>query len=116
MDNEKGFYGTFLTEYSASQIIHDNINSINARSTQKPVIFDIDLDLFNKSDMWAEGNLWEKDEIIEFIRNCSGIIKSSTVITVAMSFGYSGTEEDTKYLTKLFTTTLETQDYANIMA
>ena len=73
----------------------------------KPLIFDIDLDLFNRSDMWDEGDLWADAEIIELLSMCSGMIQSSLVVTAAMSFGYSGTGQDTRHLTRLFTSFIQ---------
>jgi len=98
-----GLYPPFLKEHNARQFIHDNMKSLISFQISKPIIFDIGFGLFNKADMWDEGDIWSDHEIVEFLRMCSDIIQSSSVVTAAMSFGYSGTADDTRHLTKLFT-------------
>ena len=97
-----GLYPPFLKQHKVRQIIHRNIESLASRQIHKPVIFDIDLDLFNKADMWEEGNLWTDAQVSDFLAVCSKMAQSAVVVTAAMSFGYSGTEQDTRHLTRLF--------------
>lgn len=66
-----------------------------------PILFDICLDLFNKSDQWEEGDLWEDHEIVEFLEKTSPYIEGADIVTVSFSFGYSGTTDDTKQLAAL---------------
>jgi UPF0489 domain len=98
-----GLYPPFLKQHKARQVIHQGVEALLSRKISKPVIFDIDLDLFNNFDMWDEGDLWPDAEITEFLSMCSGMVQSASVVTAAMSFGYSGTEKDTRHLTRLFT-------------
>ena len=98
-----GLYPPFLKEHKTRQFIHQSVESLVSRQILKPVIFDLDLDLFNNSDMWDEGDLWADEEIADFLSMCSGMVQSSSIVTAAMSFGYSGTEQDTRHLTRLFT-------------
>jgi len=107
MDNQHGFWPPFIKQYGAAQHIHSDAITFRSYSGSKPILFDLDLDLFNSSEMWAEGDLWEETDIIQFIENCSELIQSSTIVTIAMSFGYSGTESDTNYLTQLATSVIE---------
>ena len=67
----------------------------------KDLLLDIDLDIFNRSGYWATGDLWTDTEIAEFLEGCSALINSSRLITIAMSFNYSGSKEDTKHLVRL---------------
>jgi len=97
-----GLYPPFLKENNTRQFIHEKMKSLLSHQITKPIIFDIGFGLFNKSDMWDEGELWPDKEIIEFLWMCSDMIQSSSVVTAAMSFGHSGTEQDTRHLTKLF--------------
>jgi len=97
-----GLYPRFLKQHKARQFIHQNIESLVSREFSKPVIFDMDLDLFNNADMWEEGDLWTDSEINDFLGVCSEMVRSAHVVTAAMSFGYSGTEKDTRHLTRLF--------------
>ena len=100
-DNEIGFSEPFKEEYSISEEIHYNTSTILNTVIQKEVIFDIDLDLFNRSDNFLIVDLWQEEEIIQFIDICIPLISQSTVVTIAMSSGYSGTDVDTRYLTNL---------------
>lgn len=97
-----GLYPPFVKQHNAKQRIHKGIESLASRTIAKPFIFDIDLDLFNNTEMWQEGDLWQDRDIQEFLSACSSMIQSAAVITAAMSFGYSGTEQDTRHLTRLF--------------
>ena len=98
-----GLYPPLLKEHNARQFIHETTKSLISHKISKPIIFDIDLDIFNKSDIWDEGDLCADREIVDFLRMCSDMIQTSSVVTAAMSFGDSGTEQDTRHLTKLFT-------------
>lgn len=108
-DTEDGLDALLLQGHNARQFIYRSIESLISLQTSKPIIFDIDLDLFNinKHDMWAEGDLWTDTEIVEFLSMCSGMIQSSSVVTAAMSFGYSGTEQGTRHVTRLFSSFME---------
>jgi hypothetical protein len=89
-----------LNKFSSSQVIYTDQRSF-VKDAPSGSLFDIDIDIFNRSDYWATGELWTDNEILEFLDDCSELIKSSPLVTIAMSFGYSGTEEDTKHLTRL---------------
>ena len=64
------------------------------------MIFDLCLDLFNRSDDWAEGDLWSDAEIDGFLGEVARLITAAELVTVSMSFNYSGTAENTRHLTK----------------
>lgn len=99
-DTERGLDEPFLSKFKAKQYIHNDIYALVDAVSQKPIVFDIDLDLFNRSDMWEEGNLWKEQEMLRFLETCSLSIRNSSLITIAMSYCYSGTKDDTIYLTK----------------
>lgn len=100
-DTEIGFYQPFLDEHKAKQIFTDDINELSEQINDTEMLLDIDIDIFNKTRQWSEGDLWEEKEIISFLDSCENLIKNAKVITIAMSHNYSGTPEDTKYLTEL---------------
>jgi len=105
-DEEPGLDKDLLEEYGAKQQIHENIDSLIEEVADKLIMLDIDLDLFNRSQfapskVGDKGDLWTKEEITEFLDKCSVLVENSALITIAMTFGYSGDEEDTKYQTKL---------------
>ena len=99
-DNEIGFYQPFLEKYNAAQTDNQNLDFVQNIASQDSILFDFDLDLFNRSDMWSKGDLWHVDEIFDLIQKCSVAIKNALVITIAMSFGYSGTKQDTVELAR----------------
>ena len=48
-----------------------------------------------------KGDLWKENEIAEFVNKCSGIIANSSLVTIAISPGYSGTKDDMIFLKEL---------------
>lgn len=106
-DTDEGFWSPFLEEYEATQYFHNDIDSFISYSGPKKKLFDLDIDLFNKSGIWNEGDLWDEKQILHFLESCSGLIKSSEIVTIAMSFHYSGDTLDTRYLTEVVTSYLE---------
>lgn len=99
-DTTVGLDSELLIKYGSQQIIHSNISSLTMNAP-KDSLFNIDLDIFNKSGLWAEGDLWTDFDILEFIYKCEELIKTSPLITIAMSFNYSGSRQDTIHLAKL---------------
>lgn len=106
-NTDQGFWPPFLDKYDTTQYFHKDIDSFISYSGPNQKLFDLDIDLFNKSDMWNEGDLWDEEQIIHFLENCSELIKSSKIVTIAMSFHYSGNTSDTRYLTEVVTNYLE---------
>lgn len=91
----------FLKICNAKQYIHSDASSLAAAEIVAPFIFDLCLDLFNNSDKWSEGNLWSDAEVIEFLVTTAPLIRKAEMVTISMSFNYSGTASDTQHLTKL---------------
>lgn len=96
----KGFHIEFLNKFNTRQFIYKDCHTLLNHASEV-FLFDIDLDYFNRSDYYLKSDLWNDVEITEFLEYCSHLIKSSPLITIAMSFGYSGSEEDTKHLINL---------------
>jgi len=91
----------FLARCGARQVVHADAASFAAADIDEPLIFDLCLDLFNRSDEWAEGDLWTDKEIVEFLVTVEPLIKAAEIVTISMSFNYSGTVADTRHLTGL---------------
>ncbi|MGD1824499.1 hypothetical protein A203_04175 [Chromobacterium violaceum] len=91
----------FLARCGARQLIHPNPKSFSAANIDGPLIFDLCLDLFNRSDQWAEGDLWMDDEIIGFLAITESLIHAAEIVTISMSFNYSGTAAQTQHLAQL---------------
>ena len=65
------------------------------------MIFDLCLDLFNRSDKWAIGDLWTDEDIRDFLEQVRPVIERAALVTVSLSFEHSGTEADTRHLAAL---------------
>lgn len=66
------------------------------------MIFDLCLDLFNHADgKEFEGDLWTDAGVLEFLDAVSSHIIAAAVVTISLSFRYSGEEEDTRHLAQL---------------
>ncbi|MBU2445203.1 MAG: UPF0489 family protein [Bacteroidetes bacterium] len=100
-DTEPGIDESLLSRFNCTQHLHSSIEKLIAANVSSPLIFDLCLDLFNKSDQWEEGDLWQDHEILEFLEKASLYIERADIVTVSFSFGYSGTTDDTKRLAAL---------------
>jgi hypothetical protein len=91
----------FLSACGAQQVIHTAPHSLAAAQIPDPLIFDLCLDLFNRTDTWAKGDLWSDKEVLSFLVTVRPLIRRAELVTVSMSFNYSGTESDTRHLAGL---------------
>ena len=91
----------FLNRFNAQQHIHIDYNSLASTEINAPLIFDLCLDLFNDSEDWGSGELWEDEDILEFISSMKGHIENAELVTISLSFNYSGTVMDTRHLASL---------------
>jgi len=87
---ENGLDASLLQENAATQYIHKTQHSIIKIIGNKSIIFDLDLDVFNKSKNTFKPDIWPKKDIKKFLHNLSGIIKNSCIITIAISRIYGG--------------------------
>ena len=99
--NDIGLDEELLLASGTTQFIHNTVESLITYGIQNPLIFDLCLDLFNKSDEWETGDLWSDAEIDGFLKSISPLVQAAEIVTVSLSFGYSGTEADTKHLAKI---------------
>jgi hypothetical protein len=100
-DNDIGLDEDLLLASGTTQFIHDTVESLVNHNIQTPLIFDLCLDLFNKADNWETGDLWSDSEIESFLESVAPLVRAAEVVTVSLSFGYSGTEADTRHLAKI---------------
>ncbi|MDN7176972.1 UPF0489 family protein [Caballeronia sp. SEWSISQ10-4 2] len=98
---EPGLGERLLIDTGAREYMHDDAGQLAQVQFDGPVIFDLCLDLFNRSDMWATGDLWTDDDIRYFLERVRPVIERAAVVTVSLSFDYSGTEDDTRHLAAL---------------
>jgi hypothetical protein len=97
---DEGIYEESLKKYNARQYIYRSSGELKNLSFDKAYIFDFCIDVFNRSNMYYEGDIWSLDEINKFLEDIRHLIVGARIITVSMSFEYSGTVEDTARLTK----------------
>jgi hypothetical protein len=86
---------------ATEQIIHESPESFASLNHLPLLFFDLCLDLFNKSDVFENGDLWSDDEIFSFLDTIRPLITKASIVTISLSFEYSGTAEDTQYLASL---------------
>jgi hypothetical protein len=104
-DTTPGIDPELLDLYGLKQFFHPDLSSLLKYAPQGS-LFDIDLDIFNRSGHWAEGDLWTDIEISQFLDGCIPLLESSVLVTIAMSFNYSGSADDTRYLSRLVVPTI----------
>lgn len=100
--NDVGLDQQLCEDTGTLQIFHEDAMSLALVVPSAPVIFDLCLDLFNRSDdKMFEGDLWPDKEILQFLETMTHHIQSAMAVTISLSFGYSGTEVDTRHLADL---------------
>ncbi|MFT0171484.1 UPF0489 family protein [Paraburkholderia mimosarum] len=100
-NTECGLGDQLLADTGTREYIYEDAGRLSQAQFAGPLIFDLCLDLFNRSDQWAAGDLWTDDEIRAFLDQVRPIIEQASVVTVSLSFDYSGTEADTRHLAAL---------------
>lgn len=98
-NNEYGLDIDFLDRCNCIQNVYENIDDLILSVDSKKIILDLDLDIFNKTG--KKGKLWTENEIKCYIDKITPLIKQAEIITIAMSFGYTGSDKEIEYLTKL---------------
>lgn len=83
------------------QVIHETPESLASLEATSPLIFDLCLDLFNRSDQFQEGDLWADEEVLGFLETVRPLITTASLVTISLSFDCSGTAEDTRHLASL---------------
>lgn len=102
-DFEPGLDQELLSRYGCRQSLSRGIDGVpDDWPSDTPTIFDLCLDLFNATgDECAEAQLWPDDDIRRFIDDASSLIRNASIVSVSLSFDYSGTAEQTRHLAKL---------------
>lgn len=95
-----GFDPEDLERHGAKQSICPDLDQLLNAVSDRPVLFDLDIDVFNNSDYGHKTDYWENAKIDDFFRRCGHTIRDAPVVTIAISFGCSGEVHDAKELTK----------------
>lgn len=88
-DTEPGLDNVLLRTYGASEIPHNSIQELihALENRKKPLIMDLDLDLFNRdTPFYAEG-AGLSTNINEFLHECEPLFERAEVVTIAKSPG-----------------------------
>jgi len=88
-------------EFKTPQFLHDDAASLAHAVTVSPLFFDLCLDLFNRSGNFEEGELWSDAEVIAFLEKIKHHIQAAELVTISLSFGCSGSADDTRHLAEL---------------
>lgn len=99
--SDEGVDADLCDDHDALQVVHESAESFAAVKPSQPVIFDLCLDLFNRSDMDYEGELWADEEVVVFLESVRHHIQTAALVTISLSFGCSGTKDDTRHLAEL---------------
>lgn len=97
-----GIGNEVLAAVGATQTLHASVESLASIEAAYPLIFDLCLDLFNNESKMEYGSeLWPDDEVVEFLEAVRPLVESACLVTISLSFGCSGTPDDTKHLAEL---------------
>ncbi len=97
---DEGFSEQELRRFGCTQTIHEDSSELRNLQTGAHLLFDFCLDVFNRSDYEYGSDLWEDADISKLICDCKSLVQQATIVTVSMSYGCSGTAEDTRRLTE----------------
>jgi hypothetical protein len=100
-DTDKGLDSALCAAADVFQRLHDGIDSFAAVTPKAPIVFDLCLDLFNESTTYYGSELWSDDQIISTVTSFEHHVRAAELVTVSLSFGYSGTKNDTRRLAAL---------------
>lgn len=100
-DTDQGLWQPFLDRFKCKQTIHSTSKTLPAIAEGAPFIFDFCIDVFNRSGYMYKSELWDECEINDLLIDCKTLVQHAELVTISMSYGCSGTEEDTRKLTEL---------------
>src|SRR3569833_522413 len=101
IDSDHGLNPDLLATYAVKQSLHSSPESLASADINEPLLFDLCLDLYNRSDKWGVGDLWSDEEICVFLSKVRSLIQLADLVTISMSFNSSGAVCDTKHLAAL---------------
>jgi hypothetical protein len=99
--NDVGLDADLCSDGGVQQAFHVDAASLAALQPKGPLIYDLCLDLFNGAEDLFEGELWPDADVLAFLDDTRDHIVAAEIVTISLSFGYSGTEADTRHLAQL---------------
>lgn len=98
---EQGLDPEVLIKQPVRQYIHPDIPPAIRLIKPDETALDLDVDIFNRSTFFGRGDLWPNTDILQFLDRLKDVIKASPLVTIALSYCYSGTEANTHSLAEL---------------
>lgn len=79
--SEPGLWPPFMEQHNASQVYHESVESLlsSLESSVQPIIFDLDLDLFNRH---SQAYYEKENDLIAYLSN---MIRNAQAVTIATS-------------------------------
>jgi uncharacterized protein UPF0489 len=101
--SDKGLSQELCEQYGVTQTLHSTVESLTSIDLGNlPLVFDLCLDLFNgKTEKMWQSDLWSDQKVQAFLNATKPLIQAANVVTVSLSFGYSGAEDGTRHLARL---------------
>lgn len=100
-DDSEPLREDLCNDFKTLQHLHADAASLSAAEPAGPLVFDLCLDLFNHSDNYYEGDLWSDAEVVRFLEAVRHHVQAAELVTISLSFGCSGTADDTRHLAEL---------------
>lgn len=97
---DEGIWGGTLKKYKARQYIYRSSAELRCLKVKGLYILDFCVDVFNRSDILFAGEIWDINEIDGLLSDIKHLVIGASIVTISMSYGYSGTYDDTNRLTK----------------
>jgi hypothetical protein len=100
-DDDDFLDASLLAATGASQQRHEAITDLVQAVDGRRLLLDVDLDVFSDAEARGQSRLWPQADIIACVEAWTPLIQGADVVTIARSFGFSGTAADTVWLTEL---------------
>ena len=100
-DDDDFLDASLLAMAGASQQWHETIMDLVRAVEGRRLLLDVDLDVFNDAEVRGQSRLWPQADILACVDAWTPLIGGADVVTIARSFGFSGTAADTVRLTEL---------------
>ncbi|MGV3582623.1 MAG: UPF0489 family protein [Methylophilus sp.] len=101
LDTDIGIEESIREQANIRQFIYNSVDELASVRLNQPIVFDLCLDFFNDSDQFSTGEIWPEQDILEFLAKLHSLICSAELVTISLSFDYSGTEDDTRRLAEI---------------
>jgi len=101
-DTDPGIDTELLEQSGVIQAFYTSVEEAARVQVDQSYVFDLCLDLFNRDDdKTYQGDLWSDAEIKSALSVWEHLIINADCVTLSLSFGYSGTEDQTRHLASL---------------